>query len=170
MKDENDGRTDKKLTFTHLDNLGNSRMVEVGDKPISDREAVAEGFIGMTNDTLAMIKDGRFSKGDVLMVAQLAGIVAAKRTSEWIPLCHPIPLTGLDVTLEIESKGVRVRAVARAHWRTGVEMEALTAVSATLLTIYDMVKSVDRSLEMGEIRLLEKRGGRSGEWLRHPKV
>jgi len=154
--------------LTHLDKAGNSRMVEVGNKPLTAREAVAEGFIRMSEETLALLRAGSVTKGDVLAVAQLAGIQASKRTADLIPLCHPIPLTGVEVKLEIVEGGVSVRACARAHWRTGVEMEALTAVSATLLTLYDMVKAVDRSMEMGTIRLLEKRGGRSGEWIRNP--
>ena len=154
--------------ITHLDESGNSRMVEVGEKPMTHREAVAEGFVGMSAETLDQIRNRRLAKGDVLAVAQLAGIQAAKRTPDLIPLCHPVPLTGVDVGLEIVENGVWVRACARAYWRTGVEMEALTAVSTTLLTIYDMLKSIDRGMEMGSIRLLEKRGGRSGEWIRNP--
>ncbi len=154
--------------LTHLDDHGNSRMVEVGKKPMTDREAVAEGFIRLSSETMDLLKSGQVAKGDVLSVAQLAGIQGSKRTADLIPLCHPIPLTGVDVALELVETGVRVSACARAHWRTGVEMEALTAVSVTLLTLYDMLKAVDRSLEMDTIRLLEKRGGRSGEWIRNP--
>ena len=154
--------------LTHLDDHGNSRMVEVGNKPMTDREALAEGFLFVSSETLSILKEGQVAKGDVLTVAQLAGIHGSKRTADLIPLCHPIPLTGVDVDLSVEDSGVRVLARARAHWRTGVEMEALTAVSITLLTLYDMLKAVDRSLEMGTIRLLEKRGGRSGEWVRNP--
>ena len=153
--------------LTHLDDEGNSRMVEVGNKPMTDREALAEGFIGMSSETLKLLKKREMPKGDVLSVAQLAGIQASKRTADLIPLCHPVPLTGVDVQLHVLNDGVRVVARARAHWRTGVEMEALTAVSVTLLTLYDMLKAADRSLEMGSIRLLEKRGGRSGEWVRN---
>ena len=156
--------------LTHLDEEGNSRMVEVGNKPMTNREALAEGFIGVSSETLDLLKKRQLPKGDVLSVAQLAGIQASKRTSDLIPLCHPIPLTGVDVDLKIVEGGVQVRACARAHWRTGVEMEALTAVSVALLTLYDMLKAVDRSLEMGSIRLLEKRGGRSGEWIRNPEI
>jgi cyclic pyranopterin phosphate synthase len=154
----------KKLT--HLDSEGNAQMVEVGEKPISSRRARSEGFIFMNAETLAAIRTDRLPKGDVLTIAQLAGIQAAKRASEMIPLCHPIPLSGVEVMLNVEPKGVRVSATVTAQWRTGVEMESLTAVSAALLTLYDMVKSIDRSMEIGQIRLLEKRGGRSGVWIR----
>lgn len=153
--------------LTHVDKMGNSRMVEVGNKPMTDREAIAEGFISMSPEALERVRERRMAKGDVLAVAQLAGIQAAKRTADLIPLCHSVPLTGVDVFLDIVDGGVTVRACARAHWRTGVEMEALIAVNSALLTIYDMVKAVDRSMEIGSIRLLEKRGGRSGEWVRN---
>jgi cyclic pyranopterin phosphate synthase len=155
----------KKLT--HIDDQGNASMVEVGDKEVTEREAIAEGFIQLGDEAYRAITEGRVKKGDVLAVAQLAGIQAAKRTAEWIPLCHPLPLTGVKVQVSAVGEG-RVRAWARVRctWKTGVEMEALACVSAALLTVYDMVKAVDKGPVMGPIHLLEKRGGRSGEWLR----
>jgi len=155
-------------SLTHIDSDGNSRMVEVGPKPVTNREALAEGFIELSSEAMSHLQSGTIAKGDVLMVAQLAGIQGAKRTADLIPLCHPIPLTGVDVLFERTSEGVWARATARAQWRTGVEMEALTAVSTALLTIYDMVKAVDKNMTIRSVRLLEKRGGRSGEWRRPP--
>ena len=143
-------------------------MVDVGDKPITKREAVAEGWISLGEEAFALVISGQAKKGDVLGTAQLAGIQGAKRASDLIPLCHPLPISGVDVivTPNAESKRIHVRATARAHWRTGVEMEALAAVSAALLTVYDMLKAVDKGMEISGIRLLEKRGGRSGTWTR----
>lgn len=143
-------------------------MVDVGEKPTTRRTAVAEGAVRMAADTLATLEEGRTPKGDPLMVAQLAGIQAAKRTAELIPLCHPLPLTSVDVELMADPglPGVRAVATARVTGQTGVEMEALTAVSVALLTIYDMLKSADRGMEIHGVRLLEKRGGRSGDWTR----
>ncbi len=154
--------------LTHYDADGNARMVEVGDKPVTKREAVAEGRITLGPAALAAVVGRRAAKGDVLATAQLAGIQAAKRTSDWIPLCHPLPLTGIDVSLTVDeaSSAVTCRATARTEWRTGVEMEALCAVSGALLTVYDMLKAVDRGLEIGPIRLVSKSGGQSGEWAR----
>lgn len=143
-------------------------MVDVSDKEVSDREAVAEGWITLGPRALDAILQRSVKKGDVLAVAQLAGIAAAKRTPDLIPLCHPLPLTGVTVTLELRDDRVLALARVRTRWRTGVEMEALTCVSAALLTVYDMVKGIDRSPVIGPIRLLEKRGGRSGEWVRDP--
>ncbi len=153
---------------THFDDQGNAHMVDVSDKEVSDREAIAEGWIALGPRALDAVLQGSVEKGDVLAVAQLAGIAAAKRTSDLIPLCHPLPLTGVTVTLELRDERVLAWARVRTRWRTGVEMEALTCVSAALLTVYDMVKGIDRSPVIGPIRLLEKRGGRSGEWLRDP--
>ena len=153
-------------SLTHIDGEGNSRMVEVGPKPITNREALAEGFIELSPEAMQHLHSETNAKGDVLTVAQLAGIQGAKKTAELIPLCHPIPLTGVEVVFERTTEGVWVRATARAQWRTGVEMEAMTAVSSALLTIYDMVKAVDKHMTIRCIRLLEKRGGRSGEWHR----
>ena len=156
------------VELTHTDADGNSRMVDVGDKAITAREAIAEGEIRLGSEALAAVVERRAKKGDVLMVAQLAGIQAAKRTSDLVPLCHPLPLSGVRVDLEVDEAGSRilVRARVRTDWRTGVEMEALTSVSAALLTVYDMLKAVDRSMEIGGIRLIEKRGGKSGTWVR----
>jgi cyclic pyranopterin monophosphate synthase len=145
-------------------------MVEVGDKPESRRTAVAEGVIRMRPATLDALEAGRSPKGDPLLVAQVAGIQAAKRTAELIPLCHPLPLTSIQVELSTDRDLPGVRAVARARvvGRTGVEMEALTAVTVALLTVYDMLKAMDRKMQLGPIRLLEKSGGRSGDWSTEP--
>jgi cyclic pyranopterin monophosphate synthase len=152
--------------FTHLDEQGRPRMVDVGEKPPTAREAVVEGHIRTTEETVRAIDAGTSAKGAVLTVAQVAGIMAAKRTAELIPLCHPIPLTSVEVELRTDSAlpGVRVRVVARTVAGTGVEMEALTAASCALLTVYDMCKARDRGMEIGGIRLLTKTGGRSGTW------
>lgn len=153
--------------LTHFDDGGRARMVDVGAKAESDRVAVAEGFVKMNGETLALALAGS-SKGDVRAVAELAGIMAAKRTAELIPLCHPLPLTSVSVTIEpddVES-GLKVVAEVRTTGRTGVEMEALTAVSVACLTIYDMLKSVARGLTIERVALIEKRGGASGEWRR----
>ena len=141
-------------------------MVDVGDKPDTPRRARAEGVIRMAPETLAAIRANAVAKGDVLGVAKVAGIMAAKRTAELIPLCHPIPLTDVEVRLEPDDAlpGIRVEATARTVGKTGVEMEALAAVSVTLLTIYDMAKSLDKRMSLDSIRLLEKEGGRSGSW------
>lgn len=141
-------------------------MVEVGEKPETRRTAVAEGVLRMAPETLAVLESGRTPKGDPLMVAQVAGIQGAKRTWELVPLCHPLPLTSVDVELapDPELPGVRAVARARVMGRTGVEMEALTAVSVALLTVYDMLKAVDRNMRIDGVRLLEKSGGRSGDW------
>lgn len=152
--------------LTHFDEAGNAAMVDVGAKPETRRVAVAAGRIVMQPRTLELIVEGGHKKGDVLGVARIAGIMAAKKTSELIPLCHPIPLSKLSVDLSAvdAEHAVHCRAVAETVARTGVEMEALTAVQAALLTVYDMCKSVDRGMVIGDIRLLEKSGGRSGTW------
>jgi cyclic pyranopterin phosphate synthase len=152
--------------FTHLDERGDPRMVDVGDKPVTARRAVAEGWIRLSADTLSAVMDGAVRKGDVLAVAQLAGITGAKRTADLIPLCHPLPVSGIDVRLtpDPDLPGVRATAEVRVEARTGVEMEALTAVSTALLTVYDMCKSMDRRMEIGGVRLVLKEGGRSGSW------
>ena len=152
--------------LTHIDAHGNARMVAVSDKPITRREAVAEGFIRMNEEALQKVVERTAGKGDVLAVAQLAGIGGAKQTGTLIPLCHPVPLSAVSVELETREGGVYCRAMVRAEWRTGVEMEALTAVSTALLTVYDMLKAVDRGMTLGPVQLIEKRGGRSGEWVR----
>lgn len=152
--------------FTHLDARGNPRMVDVGDKTPTSRRALAEGTIRMAEETLRAITEGAVTKGNVLVVAQLAGVMGAKRAADLIPLCHPLPLSAVRVDVEPDPDlpGLRVRAEARVEGRTGVEMEALTAVACTLLTVYDMCKALDRGMEIGGIRLLRKEGGRSGTW------
>ncbi len=152
--------------LTHLDAAGRAAMVDVTEKGTTERRAVAEGFVRMQPATLRLILDGDAKKGDVLGAARIAGIMGAKRTHELIPLCHPLALTKVTVDLEPDRDRSEVRVVASAKvtGQTGVEMEALTAVSVACLTIYDMVKAVDRGIEIGGIRLLEKSGGQSGYW------
>ncbi len=152
--------------LTHFNARGEAHMVDVGGKEETRRVAVAEGRIAMRPDTLAMIRDGGALKGDVLGVARIAGIMAAKKTADLVPLCHPLPLTRVEITFELleETTEIRCTATAETRGRTGVEMEALTAVQIALLTIYDMCKAVDRGMRMEGIRLLEKRGGKSGHW------
>jgi len=156
------------VTLSHLDGTGRARMVDVGGKPVTQRVARASGTIRMSPEAFAMVERNSGPKGDVMSTAELAGVMAAKRTSELIPLCHPVALDRVQVSAGLEPAlpGVRVEATAEATGRTGVEMEALTAVSAALLTVYDMVKSAGHDLEVGPIRLLEKRGGVSGNWTR----
>lgn len=141
-------------------------MVDVSAKAATSREAVARGHVTLGAEALALIRTGRVSKGDPLQAARIAGIMAAKRTADLIPLCHPLPLTHVEITLEPTADGYDIEARARTTAPTGVEMEALTAVSVAALTIYDMVKAVDREMVIGDIRLLEKRGGKSGAWRR----
>ena len=157
--------------FTHLDAEGRPRMVDVGDKAVTRRIAVAEGRIVTSPETVRAIVEGTAPKGNVLLVAQLAGITGAKRTSDLIPLCHPLPLTSVEVELEADPAlpGVRARATARVDARTGVEMEALTAVATALLTVYDMCKARDRKMRIEAIRLVRKEGGRSGAWEAGPE-
>jgi len=153
--------------LTHFSPDGASRMVDVGEKSISRRTARAEGVVLMQAETLRILQDRKFSKGDVLEVARLAGIMATKRTADLIPLCHVLPLERVEVQYSfLGESGVRVEVSVSTEAKTGVEMEALTAVSVTCLTIYDMCKSVDRGMEINGIRLLEKTGGRSGHFLR----
>ena len=156
---------DPNLHLTHLDDHGNAKMVDVGDKDVTSREAIARGYISIQPETLRLIKEGLMKKGDVLTIAQLAGIMGAKKTSELIPLCHPLPLDKVEVELELDDAECRIdiTATARPTARTGVEMEALTAVTVAALTLYDMCKSVDRGMRIEAVRLVEKRGGRSGE-------
>jgi cyclic pyranopterin phosphate synthase len=154
--------------LTHLDDAGAAPMVDVGAKATTTREAVAEGRITMTPEALAAIRDGTAKKGDVLAVARVAGIMAAKKTSDLIPLCHPVALTSATVDFELEDNGIRVTAIARTSGQTGVEMEALTAASVALLTLYDMAKALDKAMVMSGIRLLAKSGGRSGDWRAAP--
>ena len=154
--------------LTHVDSEGSARMVDVGAKPDSERTAVAGGTISMQAETLRLIREGALKKGDVLTIARIAGIMAAKRTSELIPLCHPIALTQIDVTLALDDalSSIHITATARTTGKTGVEMEALTAVTAAALTIYDMAKAVDRGMVIGTVRLLEKHGGQHGDYVR----
>jgi cyclic pyranopterin phosphate synthase len=153
--------------LTHLDNNGTARMVDVGEKPDSERVAVAAGKVIMQPATLAAIRDGNIKKGDVLTTARLAGIMAAKRTAELIPLCHPIALTHIDLDLRLDEaeNAVFITATCRTIGKTGVEMEALTAVNIAALTIYDMAKAIDRKMRITDIRLLEKRGGAHGDYI-----
>jgi cyclic pyranopterin monophosphate synthase len=153
--------------LTHFDATGASRMVDVGEKPISRRLARASGVIRMSAETLAHIRDKRAAKGDVLEVARLAGIMAAKRTAELIPLCHNLPLESVTIDFSFaDDNALSISATVRVEAKTGIEMEALTAVSVTALTIYDMCKGVDRGISIGPIQLEEKSGGRSGHWRR----
>jgi cyclic pyranopterin phosphate synthase len=150
--------------LTHLDEAGNAAMVDVSAKAATIREALAEGRITMSAEAIAAIRAGAVKKGDVLATARIAGIMAAKKTSELIPLCHPLMLSKVAVDFEFETDGVRVLALARLSGQTGVEMEALTAASVALLTIYDMAKALDKGMVISGVRLLEKRGGKSGDW------
>ncbi|MBN8804507.1 MAG: molybdenum cofactor biosynthesis protein C [Sphingopyxis sp. 65-8] len=149
---------------THLDESGAAHMVDVGAKAATGRRAVAGGRIAMAPEAFAAIRAGNAPKGDVLSTARIAGIMAAKRTAELIPLCHPLALTSVAVEFDWEADGISVRATAATTGPTGVEMEALTAASVALLTLYDMAKALDRAMVLGDIRLLEKSGGRSGDW------
>ena len=154
--------------LTHFDEQGSARMVDVSGKDETEREAVAAGRVAMLPETLTLILDRRVAKGDVFAVARIAGIMAAKKTSELIPLCHPLSLSSVEIEFEPDRAGssVRIRSVVRTTGRTGVEMEALTAVAAAALTIYDMCKSADRSMVLGDIRLMKKTGGKSGTFER----
>lgn len=160
--------------LTHFDERGRARMVDVGDKDVTHRVAVASGVVWMAPATLALIREGRAKKGDVLAVAQIAAIMGAKRTHELVPMCHPLLLTKIAVDFGLNDAGpdgracVTILAQVETRGQTGVEMEALTAVSVAGLTIYDMVKAVDRGMEIGSIRVEEKHGGQSGDWLRVP--
>ncbi|MDW3095773.1 MAG: cyclic pyranopterin monophosphate synthase MoaC [Gammaproteobacteria bacterium] len=154
--------------LTHFNNAGEAHMVDVGEKPLTQRIAVAEGRIAMRADTLALIREGGHKKGDVLGIARIAGIMAAKKTSDLVPLCHPLSLSSVKVnfTCEAETNHVHCTVAVKTTGPTGVEMEALTAVQIALLTIYDMCKAVDRGMTMSDIQLLEKQGGKSGAWTR----
>ena len=152
--------------LTHIAADGSVRMVDVSEKAVTLRLAEAAGRIAMASETAEMIVGGSIPKGNVLETARIAGIMAAKRTADVIPLCHPIAVTGVDLKFMVEADGVDVRCVVRVDERTGVEMEALTAVSVSLLTIYDMCKAVDESMVIGEVRLIKKTGGRSGTYIR----
>jgi cyclic pyranopterin monophosphate synthase len=151
--------------LSHLDDAGRARMVDVGGKPVTDRRARARAFVRMSADTAAAVARGDAPKGDVLGTARVAGIQAAKRTAELVPLCHPLPLTFVDVRLAVAPEGVEIEAEARTSARTGVEMEAMTAAAVAALTVYDMVKGLERGIEIAEVALLEKTGGRH-DWRR----
>ena len=152
----------KKLT--HIDQRGAARMVDVGAKAVTERRATARGMLLLSSETIALVRDGRAPKGDVLASARLAGIMAAKRTSELIPLAHPLPISHASVELAIEAKGIAIEATVATTAQTGVEMEALTAVSVAALTLYDMLKAVERGARITDVRLVAKSGGRSGEY------
>ncbi len=154
--------------LTHVDASGKARMVDISGKAATHRMARARGNIRMRPETLASIRDNQLAKGDVLMVAKIAGIMGAKRTSELVPLCHPIALSDIDLQLTLDESlpGVMVEATARTTGQTGVEMEAIMGVSVTLVTLYDMAKGVDKGMVIGDISLVEKRGGKSGDWVR----
>lgn len=150
--------------LTHVDATGAARMVDVGGKTPTAREAVATGRISMSAEAACAIAEGSAKKGDVIAVARVAGIMAAKRTSDLIPLCHPLPLIKITLDLDVDASGVTATATVATDGKTGVEMEALTAVGVALLTVYDMAKAIDKAMEIDGIRLLEKRGGKSGDW------
>ena len=153
-----------KTKLTHVDAKGRIRMVDVGDKPVTHREAIARGSIAMSKAARKLIQAGKVKKGDPLQAARLAGIMAAKKTSELIPLCHPLNLSHVSVDLTATKHGYDIESRVRISGQTGVEMEALTAVAVAALTLYDMVKAVDKSMVIGNIELIEKRGGKSGEY------
>jgi cyclic pyranopterin monophosphate synthase len=157
------------MTLSHVDGAGRPHMVDVSDKPATARTAVAEGVVRMSGAAFQLVVDGAVAKGNVLAVSEIAGTLAAKRTSELIPLCHPLGLDHVEVvaTLDGNLPGVRVRAAVKTVGRTGVEMEALTAVSVALLAVYDMVKAADRTMEIQGVRLVAKTGGRRGDWQRN---
>lgn len=156
------------MGLSHVDPAGRAAMVDVSAKPVTARTAAAEGWVRMSPEAFALVRDNQLDKGDVLATARLAGVMGAKRTADLIPLCHPLGLdhVAVEVVLDPDRPGVHVTAAATLHGRTGVEMEALTAVSIACLTVYDMVKAVDRTMEIGPIRLTGKTGGRSGEYRR----
>ena len=159
-----------KSKLTHVDSRGRVKMVDVGDKPITAREAIARGSITMSADALAQIRAGAVKKGDPLQAARLAGIMAAKRTAALIPLCHPLPIAGVDIDLTPTARGYEIEARVRTSAQTGVEMEALTAVSVAALTVYDMLKAVDTAMVTGDIRLMKKTGGKSGNYIRKAEI
>jgi cyclic pyranopterin phosphate synthase len=157
-------------SLSHVDARGRIKMVDVGDKLVTDREAIARGSIAMSREALRLVRSGAVKKGDPLQAARLAGIMAAKHTSALIPLCHPLPLSSIDVTLTPTSRGYDIEARVRTTAQTGVEMEALTAVAVAALTVYDMVKAVDRTMVIGDIGLVFKSGGRSGTYRRRKNL
>lgn len=154
------------MEFTHFNKEGRAKMVDVTDKEATCREAVAEGAVYMNEQTIQAIIDGNVKKGDVLSVAQVAGIMAAKKTSDVIPMCHPLMLTGVDISFDVKKTEILIKATVKCKGETGVEMEALTAVSTAALTIYDMCKALQKDMVIGDIKLLEKTGGKSGHYKR----
>lgn len=154
------------MTLSHVDESGTAQMVDVGDKDVSRRRAVATALITTRAEVIDMIAEAGLPKGDALPVARIAAVMGAKRTSDLIPLCHPLPLTGIDVDFELLDAGVRITGAVKTVAKTGVEMEALTAVSVAALTIFDMIKAVDNRAVIGDIKVIEKSGGRSGDWIR----
>ena len=160
----------EKSGLTHFDESGKAHMVDVGDKSVTDRTAIAQGSITMSAETLELIRQGGHKKGDVLGIARTAGIMAAKKTPELVPLCHPLMLTHVSLEFELDENvnAVKCSVTTRTRERTGVEMEALTAVQVALLTIYDMCKAVDRGMVIGDVCLVHKSGGKSGSWTREP--
>ena len=160
----------KMAKLSHLDSRGRVKMVDVGDKPVTAREAIARGSITMSAEAVAQIRAGAVKKGDPLQAARLAGIMAAKQTANLIPLCHPLPIAGVQVELTPTPRGYDIEARVRTTAQTGVEMEALTAVAVAALTIYDMIKAIDKAMVIGDIRLIKKTGGKSGEYRRDPEI
>ncbi|MBU3109977.1 cyclic pyranopterin monophosphate synthase MoaC [Clostridium lacusfryxellense] len=155
------------MELTHLDEKGAARMVDVGDKQITQREALAQALVTMKSETLTLITTGQIPKGDVFSCARIAGIMAAKKTFELIPMCHPLPINGINIELLAQAPNkVRILASVKCDYKTGVEMEALTAASVAALTIYDMCKAVDKEMEIGEICVLKKTGGKSGNFIK----
>ena len=159
-----------KPRLSHVDEKGQIRMVDVGDKVVTAREAIARGSITMSAEALSQIRTGAVKKGDPLQAARLAGIMAAKKTSELIPLCHPLPIAGVQVELTPTPRGYDIEARVRTTAQTGVEMEALTAVAVAALTVYDMIKAIDKSMVIGDIRLMKKTGGKSGDYTRKAEI
>ncbi|MEJ2408131.1 MAG: cyclic pyranopterin monophosphate synthase MoaC [Novosphingobium sp.] len=157
-------------SLTHIDSVGTARMVDVGAKAETRRLAVASGLIAMSAEALAAIRAGNAPKGDVLGTARVAGIMAAKKTGDLIPMCHPLAIDAVNIDFAFEDNAIRATATASLTGRTGVEMEAITAVSVALVTIYDMAKALDKAMVIGEIRLIEKRGGKSGHWTWEPRA
>lgn len=160
------------IELTHFNAQGHAHMIDVGDKAITPRVAITEGFISLQPETLERILHGGHKKGDVLEIARIAGIMASKRTAELIPLCHPLPLTHVEIEFipDVKNGRIRCQTTAKTNGQTGVEMEALTATQIALLTIYDMCKAVDRGMEINGVRLLEKAGGKSGHWQSRDKI
>ena len=154
------------MKLSHIDETGTAHMVDVGDKDVTKRRAAATALITTSKDVIAMIAEAGLPKGDALPVARIAGVMGAKRTSDLIPLCHPLPLTGIDVDFELLDDAVRINGAVKTVSKTGVEMEALTAVTVAALTIFDMIKAVDNQAVIGDIKVVEKSGGRSGDWTR----